>query len=200
MMSVEFILIAGGLLLIAAALSGGGFKIKEFEFPAITGAFRLISGLVGAITLSVGIWISISPQISGLFGQPSTSTQNTSPESSSASQSYGKLTLGVYLSEKGIESQQNESWKVYFDGDYWGVLNVNATFAQDELVIEIQEGPHNWYLAGKSYWLENEQWRDVDCVGQGQVDIRHQDKYYIDTNWPVPSSGQCVANLFRNND
>jgi hypothetical protein len=45
-----------GALLLAVAILGGGFEIKEIKVPDVTTSVRIISGVVGVIFIFLGFW------------------------------------------------------------------------------------------------------------------------------------------------
>jgi len=105
-MTVEFILIAGGVLLILAALFGGGFKVKEVEVPQVKGFVRFISGFFGSALIALGIWIQSAPKPDPLTPQPDSISTSTETEN------YARFTVYAEFGEENIELDQTESWDI----------------------------------------------------------------------------------------
>jgi hypothetical protein len=50
-----------GALLLAVAILGGGFEIKEIKVSNVTIGVRIISGVVGLIFIGLGFWQPTAP-------------------------------------------------------------------------------------------------------------------------------------------
>jgi len=61
-----------GAILLAVAILGGGFEIKEIKVSNVTTGVRLVAGIVGLIFIALGFWEQPSALTSGAPGTSGT--------------------------------------------------------------------------------------------------------------------------------
>ncbi len=61
MLTVQVIAFIAGSVFILIAIIGGGFIVKEFEFPTVPKTGRIVSGIVGVLFISVSILMAVIP-------------------------------------------------------------------------------------------------------------------------------------------
>jgi hypothetical protein len=92
-----------GAILVAVAILGGGFEIKEIKVPQVRGLTRIVAAVVGLLFLSIGIKDEIVEGSNKLLSQPSSPQSERPSERMSPESETWLVQFGVFKDRPNAE-------------------------------------------------------------------------------------------------
>jgi hypothetical protein len=167
-----------GVILIAVAILGGGFELKELKVPKVSWLPRFVSGLVGAVFVVVGMALDIPDN-------PGTSVSGLdSPEPTSAINFTINDNLGTEI------GQESEQVGISINGRLVGTLTVNQNYPSATLTVTVPKPGQYTYTANANAVFNDGQERT--CAGQGNIDVIDGKSFNLSANI---GGNTCSINL-----
>lgn len=159
-MTVEFVVISLGALLLLTGIIGGGFEIRELKIPQVGRIARILSTVVGIMLMLTGI---------GMAAQPSSTD---SPPTVSQDQPATAFTIFDRLGE----NQLSEQATILVDGKIVGNLTVNSDFPDAQTTVTVpQPGQHSYTVEASANFYDPETGKPFFYTGAGQGMIQVHD-------------------------
>ena len=162
-MKTSLVVFLFGAILLAVAILGGGFELKELKVPKVGWLPRFISALVGMFFVVVGIGLE-SPTDKPVDAPSSVANPS---QLANPSQSAISFTIGNNL---GVEiGQVSEQVAVYINGKSVGTLTVNQNYPRATLMVSVPKpGQYTYTANGRAVFSDG---IERTCAGQGSVDV-----------------------------
>jgi hypothetical protein len=183
-MSLEYLLIGAGLLLVLAGFFGGGLEVQQIKVPKIGGVLRLLSCLVGLIFVAVGLYIRA----------PANKDEAEAGTIKPFYSSPVEFTIYDKLGNGG--ENQSETFEIEIDGKPRGNISTNTVYPESSMLFTVQsEGSHSYYLKAHAEFLAQNKKRTIDCIGEGNIMVKHGSRFLLDANYD--EAGSCFAPLIE---
>jgi hypothetical protein len=170
-MKTSLVVFLFGAILLAVAILGGGFELKELKVPKVGWMARLISAFMGMVFVVVGIGLDAPTDD---LGSPSSGSSS----SATSSQSAINFTIGDNL---GVEiGQVSEQVAVSINGRLVGTLTVNQDYPSTTLTVTVPKpGQYTYTANGRAMFSDG---IERSCAGQGGVDISDGKAFKLNAN------------------
>jgi hypothetical protein len=168
-----FLLFGGGLLLIA--ILGGGFEIREVKIPKVEKGPRILSAVVGVLSLIVGL-------IAGVEDTP-----NEPPYEQPKRLISHRIQFSIFdeLTNEWI----TEQFKIKIDGHPVGTLSTNKEYPKSEFVVKVDnEGQHSLVVQATAI---NNQRLKLNCYRTGMIDVAEGMRFTVGAEYQA--NGPCLA-------
>ncbi len=193
-MSLQVIAFGAGVILLAMAIIGGGFELKELKVPRLDGFARFTAAAAGVGLMFVG-WhlankvdsnpplITTRPEPVAPIARPEpvvpisetpVTLKRTSP--TVVAQSVPFL-VRTYLS---VASQSEEFTQVFIDGRSIGSIRVDVTDPNATLEVRVpSDGTYRYALQGHMKTLQG---KTVSTRGDGEIQVQKGASFYVVVN------------------
>lgn len=167
-MGVEAILALFGALMVAAAITGGDFEVREIRVPRISGLARFAAGSIGSLSLLLCVGLT---QVSRQESLP-VKDQSKSPASTTFT-----------VSDRLGTGQISEQVDLIVNGQKVGNLIVNEQYPESSITVHVPSpGSYSYDLIADAYFSDgNGSSCRVTGVGQGKVDIVSNKKFFLNS-------------------
>lgn len=163
-MKLSLVAFLFGVILLATAILGGGFELKELKMPKVGWVARLISAFVGTFFIVVGIGMEPAPDLTPT-STPSTPSRNA---------------VEFVIFDNLGEGQVSEQVGVVIDGKVVGTITVNEHFPESAIRVSVpSSGKYSYTVEANAVFnVDNEQ-IVYTGVGQGSIDVQNGDKFEL---------------------
>lgn len=168
-MGPQAILALFGALMLAAAITGGGFEVREMKIPKIAGFARFAAGLIGSLSLLLCVGL----------------TQPSQPNSASVDgQSAAPSSVSFTVSDKLGQGQISEQVTLVVNGKSVGNLTVNEQYPESIITVRVpRPGSYSYALQADAYFTDgNGSTCRVNGVGQGLIDVDNNKRFFLNSS------------------
>lgn len=124
-----------GAILVAVAILGGGFEIKEIKVPQVRGVTRIVAAFVGLLFLSIGIKDEIVEGSDKLLSQTPPPHSEQRPERMSPESETWLVQFGVFkdrpnaeIELRRLQSSGVEGLRIVKSEQYPGLQDPNSNY------------------------------------------------------------------------
>jgi len=189
---ILLLLFGGGLLLIA--IVGGGLEIREIKIPKVGSGPRILSGLLGALFLILGMSIPEQANYPPPVHPVAQTFQPVAQASQPVAPSSRRIRFVIYdrLIPAMGALDQSEQVRVRINGRVIGTLTVNRSFPEAELDVSVEkEGQHSFAIEGTAVLPISNPPIQVSCYGTGTIEVAEGDRFSVEGR--LDDRGSCLA-------
>ena len=174
--SLEITFGLAGVVLLAAGIIGGGFKMIQIDIPPLGRYARLLATLVGAALIGTAVWAH-EPR-----GAPAASSD--------------ECAKGICFAvvDRLWDHQISDEIDVYIDDRHVGTLRVDKQQRSTKLSVAVPKaGQYSYRLSGTTVYEQNGKEVPITGTGQGVITVTPNNAF--DVVWDQTAAGEYQCKL-----
>jgi hypothetical protein len=193
-MTGDVVLIIAGCVLVLIGLLGGGISSAQLAVGKVSGAARILCGIIGMVLIGVGVVLKVFPaaspasasaqkqaQAKSELDMPKPTHEKPPPEDVQANQPKVTFFVDDLVYEKDVLKDVSEKSILSIDGKYVESISIDRNHPRQSVPVTVQsEGLHKYKVEGMRSGIDQGGHQaSFNASGEGMIDVAAGTRFVI---------------------